>query len=208
MELVQIETVGELLDELLRINRALNDKYKEHARFYIDGEPALNGYSPFEKEKIVSVIALQFQESVRPLGHICTAEGLDFTFATINRFRSQVCLGNSMSGIEVDNLPIGDFVANLRSSSGKAAPVRNDTERAEKRECDSGPEAGPYSPKQAACRLGISASKVYDLCRKQILSHDRIGRRIIIRSEHLDEYQNQHSLHNQAPSPARGFRHL
>lgn len=208
MELKQVETVGDLMDELWRIDQALREKHKEHARFVIDGRPALDGMYLFEAEKTQLITALRLQKSVRPLHDLCTANDWKFTWKTINQLRSLVRLEKGTTDSEIDSLSIDDFVAHARSLDEKSAPLTIEAERTKKPEYDPGPDAGPYSPKQAAHRLGISPSKVYDLCRNQVLRHERIGRRIIIRREHLEEYQAEFLRRDPSRTPTSGFRHL
>lgn len=56
---------------------------------------------------------------------------------------------------------------------------------------------GPLSVKQAADELGVSPETVYKLCAENGLRHTRIGRRITISRQHLENYRDGHR-----------FRHL
>lgn len=60
---------------------------------------------------------------------------------------------------------------------------------------------GPMSAAQAAEQLGVSREKVYELCRTGALLHDRVGKRITITPEQLEQYQTPRLSAGQ-------FRHL
>lgn len=52
-------------------------------------------------------------------------------------------------------------------------------------------QPGALSVKQVAAELGVSRETVYKLCSENALRHTRVGRRITITRQQLDDYQNR-----------------
>jgi excisionase family DNA binding protein len=53
------------------------------------------------------------------------------------------------------------------------------------------PDNGPLTVEQAAAELGVSNSTVYRLCDDGVLSHARIGTRITITPQQLEQYRRE-----------------
>ncbi|MCO6043350.1 helix-turn-helix domain-containing protein [Aeoliella sp. ICT_H6.2] len=53
------------------------------------------------------------------------------------------------------------------------------------------PGNGPLSVKQAADELGVSKETVYKLCSENALRHTRVGRRITITRQQLEDYRDR-----------------
>ena len=69
------------------------------------------------------------------------------------------------------------------------------------------------SPREAATRLGVSISLVYQLCREMALKHYRIGGRgkrgrILIEESELDRYRAACERDSQLPSPLLPLKHI
>lgn len=70
----------------------------------------------------------------------------------------------------------------------------------------SAPSEGPFSIEQAAARLGLSKSKLYEDARRGLLPHKRVGRRVVVTLDQLQTYQA--TIEDKPPTVRTKFRHL
>src|SRR5262249_15710509 len=95
-------------------------------------------------------------------------------------------LPEAVKACQIRSGPVGvDLARNVLSACLAEYHVTNKKARSQAR------DDGPLSVEQAASELGVSNSTVYRLCDDGLLSHSRIGTRIIITPQQLDQYRRE-----------------